>query len=168
MPKFADSQAWHQAEQLMQPALIRVIDNIRKQLEESSWQESYADTQVWPEGTSPKQQQAVLDLQAQIQQAEAENADPTPLKQALADLPQPYPGYELRLSQSGQPAQAIDLWTLCYRVCFRNYDPTQAATDPVEIDAALLDQDGEVDWNALDEKAQGLVKAVFEQLPRAA
>lgn len=150
----------------MQPALIRVIDNIRKQLEDSNWQERYTDKQVWPEGTSAEQQQAVRDLQAQIQQAEAENVDPTPLKQALAELPQPYPGYELQLSQSGQPDQAIDLWTLCYRVCFRNYDPTQAATTPVEIDATLLDDDNEVDWNALDEKAQGLVAAVFGGLPQ--
>ncbi len=166
MPKFANSQAWHQAEQLMQPALIRVIDNIRKQLEDSGWQERYADKQVWPEGTSPEQQQTVLDLQAQLQQAETDNSDPAPLQQALAQLPQPYPGYELQLSQAGQPDQAIDLWTLCYQVCFQNYDPTQAATAPVEIDADLLDDAGEVDWNVLDEKAQGVVQAVFERLPK--
>lgn len=44
-PKFKDSRAWEQAQILMQPALIRVIDNIRKELEHSSWTGTYQDIQ---------------------------------------------------------------------------------------------------------------------------
>ena len=32
-PKFKDIIAWEQAQLLMQPAFIRVLDNLRKQLE---------------------------------------------------------------------------------------------------------------------------------------
>lgn len=43
VPRFTDATSWQQAELLMQPALLRVIDNIRKQLEDSTWQGSYED-----------------------------------------------------------------------------------------------------------------------------
>jgi hypothetical protein len=42
-PKFKDNQAYQQAEMLMQPAFIRVIDNIRKQSELSDWVSSYEE-----------------------------------------------------------------------------------------------------------------------------
>jgi hypothetical protein len=42
-PKFKTTLAWQQAEVLMQPALIRVLDNIRKHLEESSWEGTYEE-----------------------------------------------------------------------------------------------------------------------------
>jgi hypothetical protein len=45
-PKIKDTAAWQQAEILMQPALIRLIDNIRKQLEESVWQGTYQEVQT--------------------------------------------------------------------------------------------------------------------------
>jgi hypothetical protein len=54
IPKFIDSTAWKQAEILMQPALIRVIDKLGKYLENSSWQGNYQTVTLWPEGTSPK------------------------------------------------------------------------------------------------------------------
>lgn len=45
-PKIKNEVAWQQASVLMQPALIRVIDNIRKQLEESTWQGTYEEVQT--------------------------------------------------------------------------------------------------------------------------
>lgn len=42
-PKFSTQLAWQQAELLMQPILIRVIDNLRKQLETSSWRGTYEE-----------------------------------------------------------------------------------------------------------------------------
>ncbi len=45
-PKFKNTMAWEQAEILMQPAFIRIIDNIRKQLDQSSWQGTYQDVQL--------------------------------------------------------------------------------------------------------------------------
>lgn len=45
-PKITNTIAWQQAELLMQPALIRVIDNIRKQLENSAWAGTYQEVQT--------------------------------------------------------------------------------------------------------------------------
>lgn len=45
-PKFKDLQAWEQAQILLQPAFLRVIDNIRKQLEESDWQGTYQEVET--------------------------------------------------------------------------------------------------------------------------
>jgi hypothetical protein len=42
-PKFVDELAWQQAEFLMQPIYIRIIDRIRQQSETSTWQVSYEE-----------------------------------------------------------------------------------------------------------------------------
>lgn len=42
-PKFKTVQAWEQAQLLMQPALIRILDNIRKQLDNSDWKGDYRE-----------------------------------------------------------------------------------------------------------------------------
>jgi len=42
-PKFKTITAWEQAQVLMQPAFIRVIDNIRKELEISTWVGTYQE-----------------------------------------------------------------------------------------------------------------------------
>ncbi len=43
LPKFVDELAWQQAEFLMQPIYIRIIDLIRLQSETSLWQVSYEE-----------------------------------------------------------------------------------------------------------------------------
>jgi hypothetical protein len=131
-PQFTDTLAWQQAELLMQPAYIRIIDQIRKQLEESSWKGTYQEVQT------------------------------------------PYPGYQLCL-QDKDISVNIDLWDLCFQVCFRNYSPS-SITSPfseesdkwkVEIDTSLIDDDtNDVDWNRLDAKARQLVEQVFASLPK--
>ncbi len=45
IPKFQNTLAWEQAQLLMQPIYIRVVDNIRKQLEVSSWRGTYTEVQ---------------------------------------------------------------------------------------------------------------------------
>lgn len=48
-PKFKTSAAWDQAQLLMQPAFIRVVDNVRDQLEDSDWQGEYQEiTEPYP------------------------------------------------------------------------------------------------------------------------
>jgi hypothetical protein len=42
-PKFANELAWQQAEFLMQPIYIRIIDRIRQQSEISTWTVSYEE-----------------------------------------------------------------------------------------------------------------------------
>lgn len=125
-PTFKDMTAWHQAELLMQPALIRIVDQVRKQLEDSTLKATYRDVQT------------------------------------------PIPGYELCLEGNGT-SFCVDLWELCFQVCFRNYTPTstEQESQEVEIDTSLIDETGDVDWQSLDTKAQLLVAQVFANLPTA-
>lgn len=162
-PKFADTQTWQQAELLMQPAFIRLIDNIRKQLEDCTWKSRYQDVQIWPEGTSEETKALVEHLRQELANASPEVADE--IQQRLAQLPVPYPGYELHLEQQGHHV-SVDLWELCYRICFRNYEDSDRSGQPtVEIDTSLIDETGDVDWNRLDEKTQRLVHEIFANLP---
>jgi hypothetical protein len=46
LPKFANELAWQQANFLMQPIYIRIIDRIRQRSETSSWQVSYEEVQI--------------------------------------------------------------------------------------------------------------------------
>ncbi|AOY81910.1 hypothetical protein BJP36_20365 [Moorena producens JHB] len=123
-PLFKDTLAWEQAQLLMQPAFIRIIDEIGRQLEPTNWKVTYKNVTT------------------------------------------PIPGYELSLAHQ-DTSVAINLWDLCFQVCFRDYKPTQSELDtqPVEIDPMLIDQAGEVDWQCLDAKAKQLVEDVVAGLP---
>jgi len=124
-PQFTDTLAWQQAELLMQPAYIRILDHIRKQLELSSWKATYQEVQT------------------------------------------PFPGYLLVLQHKDHQV-SVDLWDLCFQVCFRNYSHSHAELESqkVEIDTSLIEDDtGDVDWPCLDAKARQLVEQVFANLP---
>jgi len=122
-PKFKNTVAWEQAELLMQPALIRIVDQVRKQLEDTTWKATYKDVQT------------------------------------------PIPGYQLCLEKQ-DTSICVDLWELCFQVCFRNYKPvhSELESQEVEIDTTLIDETGDVDWQGLDTKAQQLVAQVFADL----
>jgi hypothetical protein len=45
-PKFKDTRAWDQAQLLMQPIFIRLVDNIRKKLDDSTWKGTYEELQI--------------------------------------------------------------------------------------------------------------------------
>lgn len=168
MPKFANSIAWQQAELLMQPAFIRVIDNIGKQLEQSSWKGTYNDIQVWAEGIPEETKSQVINLQQQLINANPEEAEQ--IQTQLDQLPSPYPGYQLCL-EKGDRQVTVDLWQLCYQVCFRNYSPVLNALDKdliVEIDTSLIDDStGDVDWLCLETKAKHLIEQLFSSLPES-
>jgi hypothetical protein len=122
-PRFKTLLAWEQAQLLMQPAFIRVLDNLRKQLETSLWKGSYEEIQM------------------------------------------PYPGYLLCLT-SQEHSVTVDLWDLCFQVCFLNYPssvPEESTT--VDIDTTLIDETGDVDWQSLESKAQHIVQQIFANLP---
>ena len=122
-PKFKNTLDWEQAQLLMQPALIRVIDNIRKQLDQSSWEGTYQE------------------------------------------ITTPYPGYLLCLTYHDNSA-TVDIWNLCFQVCFQNYySNSTEASEEVEIDSSLIDETGEVDWHSLETKTQKIIKQVFANLP---
>lgn len=127
-PTFKTAIAWEQAQLLMQPALIRVVDNLRKQLETSSWQGTYEEVEL------------------------------------------PVPGYKLRLNK-GDRETCVDIWHLCFQVCFMDYPMAgdrEVHSDlhdyPVDIDADLLDDGEEVNWQQLETKTQQIVHTLFTQL----
>jgi hypothetical protein len=173
VPKFQDQATWEQAEQVMQPALIRVIANVGKRLEQTpDWQGTYEDVQVWESGVAEAIKTQVMDLRSLLESATAATVDQ--IRQELAQLPAPYPGYQLRLSQ-GEQVVTVELWDLCYQICFRNYDSVtgtswtrgfgQGKSQGVEIDPDLFKDNGDVDWVVLDGKAQQVVERVFANLP---
>ncbi|NES85796.1 MAG: hypothetical protein F6K10_32845, partial [Moorea sp. SIO2B7] len=88
------------------------------------------------------------------------------------EIQNPYPGYQLCLNRKDQSV-AIDIWPLCFQVCFLDYQPTPItsgeegiSSHEVEIDTRLIDETGDVDWQLLESKTQKLVKQVFANLPR--
>lgn len=179
MPKFQDMTVWRQAEALMQPAFIRLIANIGKQLEQSTWKGQYEDVLVWSEGIDDATKARVIQLRNELEQAsngssELNTARIEEIESALATLPAPYPGYQLCLTQ-GTHQVCVDLWELCYRICFRDYDVEsgtsrnrgfgQPPSQSVEVDKTLFDETGEVDWDRLDDKTKGLVDQIFDNLP---
>ena len=125
-PKINNITAWKQAELLMQPAFIRVLDHIRNKLENSAWQGTYQEVQT------------------------------------------PIPGYRLDLEYENQKI-SINVWELCYQVCFSNYFLTHSDNETVEvdIDVNLLNKEGNVNWDMLDEKALKVVENMMADLPKS-
>ncbi|MFQ4136090.1 hypothetical protein PGN35_007190 [Nodosilinea sp. PGN35] len=169
MLTFASPTDEAQAAQLMQPCLIRVVDNIRKHTETLDWRTDYLEQVRWPGDATPEQRQRVRDLAARLAAASPEEEQA--LRQQLSQLPAPAPGYELRLTEGAGGADTpdsrratLDVWELCFRVCFTDYRPQQ----PAAVDPTLLDADGEIDWLALDEKAKTLVEEAIDRAIAAA
>ncbi len=166
MPKFANMLSWQQAELLMQPAFIRIIDNIGKQLEQSNWKGTYTDVQVWAEGTPEATKALVVELQQKLAKANPQEA--AEIQNRLDHLPSPYPGYQLCLEQGGRTV-TVDIWQLCYQICFRNYSAVLNAIDKdlvVEIDTSLINPErNDVDWQRLDQKAKQAIEQIFSSLP---
>lgn len=159
MLKFENPQTRLLADQLMQPALIRIIDNIRKHLETSAWQGTYHETQLWPDSVDEAQMHRFKDLQEQLSNATPEEADQ--IRAELTKLPQPFPGYELHLTKDEQE-RVVDVWQLCYCVCFERYPVPDGI---VTLDNSLIDREvNDIDWLTLDNKAKSIVEDVFNQL----
>ena len=163
MPTFSTPTDRAQVEQLMQPALIRVIDNLRKQLDGASWQGEYEEELVWPEGTTESQKQEYAELQTQLHGVPTEEHDR--VASLMSELPQPAPLYTLRLTRKGFDDRTLDIWALCYQVCAKAYEADSETS--IQADASLLDPSGEVDWRKLDDKTKALVESIFESLPNS-
>ena len=161
-PKFANSQAWEQANLLIQPALIRVIDHIRKHLEASTWKGSYREFSIWPEDVAEAIRTQVAQLQQELRTASPERADA--IEQTLAQLPTPIPAYELCLEQ-GDRNMTFNLLDMCYEVCCLKVESLPPGAS-LEIDPTLLDETGDVDWQQLDLKAEQVVGQIFALLGR--
>ena len=158
MPQFATAQDQRYAQTLMQPALIRIIDNIRKQLDVSDWEGSYRDDMLWPAETTAEQKQQYLALQEMLETATSDEYDQ--IQSTLAQLPTPQHLYTLCLKQPNRQ-QEIDVWQLCYRLC----DVDNSNDGPISIDTSLFNLEiGDIDWISLDQKAKRLVEETFQAL----
>lgn len=163
-PKITDPLAWQQAELLMQPAFIRVIDHIGKQLETSNWRGTYKDVMIWPEGTTEEDKGTVTQLVHRLDTASPEQV--AEIEQRLVHLPTPQPEYHLCLHRQGVPEVEVNLWELCYQICFHGYEPLDPKPiNQVTIDTSLIDETGDIDWQQLDDKAGELVGKLFASLP---
>jgi len=145
----------------MQPAFIRLLDNLRKQMETSDWKGDYEQTLVWAGSVSEAEKQQVMALQQQLQTAPPEQVDD--LERSLAALPAPVPYYVLHLSR-GDRQVSLDIWELCYQICFQDYVADGAENPLVDIDTSLLDDTGDVDWNRLEDKTRQIVESRFARL----
>ncbi len=140
-PKFANEQDWLQAELLMQPAYIRLVDQIRRQTEEHE-----QDIRVSYEEVNEPYPSNLLCLQPQT------------------------PPHQIDKSRVPvEPLLKVDIWTLCFQVCFENYEPLpiDQPEQLVAIDLSLFDShhtdssNPEIDWHKLDDKAKATVSQVF-------
>ncbi|MEB3229232.1 MAG: hypothetical protein VKJ27_12715 [Synechocystis sp.] len=128
-PQFATVEAWEQADCLMQPALIRTIDQLRQALETIPWRSRYEEVQ------------------------------------------DPIPGHQLIL-ENGDRLYRVNIWDLCFQICFANYNPRPFVDNLpdnqdelwVEIDQTLFNEEN-VDWTALDHKAQACIQTMIAALP---
>ncbi len=143
----------------MQPTFIRVVDNVRKLLDNSSWKGTYHDVLTWAAGTSEETKAIVTQLVQELETVTPEEAEQ--IRETLAKLPTPHPGYHLCLQRQEQQVN-VDLWELCYQVCFVEYT---LSDDTVDIDTSLIDESGDVEWNLLDKKAIRVVEEMFASLP---
>jgi hypothetical protein len=167
----AEVSAGQNALALMQPTFIRVMDHLRRTLEQSDWKGQYETTYAWPEGITPKAKAEVLRLYDKIEAApKSEQAD---LEGQLEALPQPIPIYLLHL-EKGEEKRMMNLWELCYQICLAEYEPQIESMGFANIplnaampDQTLFDTSGEVDWVQLDQKTDSVIQAAFESLEHA-
>ncbi|MBD1910093.1 MULTISPECIES: hypothetical protein [unclassified Leptolyngbya] len=162
-PRFSNTATWQQAEILMQPVFIRLVDNLRKELDQSQWHGRYQEEAIWPDSVPLETRSYVMELQQQLAKAAPEQA--LTLEEALARLPKPQPSYTLCLERNGRTV-TLDLWQLCYQICFSNYHPLlhQDEEVTVDVDTSLLDETGDVDWQRLDAKTHEIVHQIFASL----
>jgi hypothetical protein len=158
LPRITDPTIWQKAELLMQPAFIRIIDNIRKQLDGSSWQGTYHDVLIWPPEITDQAKMHVTQLLHAMGTATSQQMEE--IRATLTQLPIPHPGYHLQL-QRQEHQVSLDLWDLCYQVCFVNYSRENSV---VTVDASLVDELGNVDWHQLENKTKRLIQQVFDDL----
>ncbi len=80
----------------------------------------------------------------------------------------PHPTHYLCL-QSNDRQVKFEIWDLCYRVCFQGYDGSSGERESrvVAVDTSLIDLAArDVDWQRLDDKAEGVVASIFASLPQ--
>ena len=136
-PIFQDTEAWEQAQLLLQPIYIRVVDNIRKYLEQAGegWVDSFVEVQAPRPGY-------LLQLQ-RLGKTGAPAAEFDLWALCFQVCFQKFPGP----ARIATPAPA-----------------SEEAETVVEIDRSLFDDDDEIDWEAIDRKSMAIVQQALGPL----
>ena len=146
---------------LMQPALIRLIDQLRQQLTAASIPWTYETTELWPEDVPQETRQQYDEMMQALDVANDDDADK--IHAVLETLPQPVPLYRLEIEQNDEKTY-INMWELCYQICLQKYKP-QLQRMQVEapnlssykLDKTLWESNHSIDWEALNQKAKKVV-----------
>lgn len=70
------------------------------------------------------------------------------------EIAQPFPGYIVCLKKDNY-LKKYNLWDLCFQICFTSYQSGQI--EAVQTDKMLIDDRGELNWEALENKTKNLV-----------
>ena len=66
-PSFATPADWERTNELMQPAFIRLLDNIRKLTDElSSWKTGFEESMIWDGAVSEEERGRIALLQQEL------------------------------------------------------------------------------------------------------
>lgn len=74
------------------------------------------------------------------------------------EINEPFPSYLLSVKK-GDKLTEYNIWELCFKICFKFYQINQ--NQLVEIDGNLIDETGEIDWEAIENKTQKLITDIF-------
>ncbi|NJN23499.1 MAG: hypothetical protein HC810_02680 [Acaryochloridaceae cyanobacterium RL_2_7] len=85
---------------LMQPALIRLIDQLRQQLTAASLKWTYETTELWPNDVPQTLRQQYQEMTEALEIANDDDADK--IYAVLETLPQPVPLYRLEIEQGNE------------------------------------------------------------------
>ena len=153
---------------LLQPALIRLIDQLRQQLAKSTWQWKYETLEVWPPEVSQSQRNRYAQLQDQLDTAQESEMEA--IEAELAMMAMPIPVYQLEIWRD-EAHQRVNMWELCYQICLCQYEPVfeaESLTSPslaeFPFDSKLLSETEEIDWVYLDQRAAQVVSRLLETL----
>ena len=135
-PKFKDTLAWEQAQLLMQPIFIRLLDNLRKYLDASSWTGKYQETQE----PYPKYELLLT------YQDKCVTLDIWELCYQIC-----FTNFNSKVIESQKNIS-------------QNNGTKVDEIQEVEIDISLIDEEGEVDWKKIEDKTSNLVKNIFKSL----
>lgn len=146
-PRFKNILAWEQAQILMQPAFIRVIDNLRKELEQSEWQGKYLEIQEPLPGY----------LLCLTRQEYSVNVDIWDICFQIC-----FVDYKSNLGeeQTNESLKNSQEWANA-----KAHLSLDEESKEVEIDTSLIDETGDVDWQLLETKTQQIVRNIFANLP---
>lgn len=75
------------------------------------------------------------------------------------EINEPFPSYIITIKKDNLIRQE-NLWNLCFQICFESYQDGQI--EVVVTDKNLMNNEGEIDWQELDNKTKNLVKNFFQ------